>query len=218
MNDPKNHENKFLPNPELEKQNMKSKIFICTKCGECCHIREKKNISEEEERKYHLYMYKKFGIIYLAKLSEITINVWPEEKDLLEAEAKKRGIKILLRPKRAFYDSKDNALVILDYFIDHGICPFFDRKEKKCTVYNIRPLICQSYPLLTTKTLGKCKYKKIDVNHYDSEKKPALELEKRTSIIKNTIKDLIDKGHIDVKINPQSINSMNPKIRELRLK
>ena len=209
---------KFTPNPNLKKKNDESKIFICTQCGECCHIREKKDISSEEEKNYHAYMYKNFGIVYMAKMSEITINVWPEEKELLEKEAENRNIKLLIRPKRAFYDSKDNALVIIDYFIDHDICPFFDTKKKTCTVYDIRPTICRSYPLLTTKTLGKCKYKKVDVNAYDSEKKPALELEKRTSIIKNTIKDLIASGNIDLKLDPSLINSRNPKVKELRLK
>ena len=51
-------------------------VFNCTRCGECCHIREKdKGISVEDEDKYRQYMFSKFGIIYLARLADITINV-----------------------------------------------------------------------------------------------------------------------------------------------
>jgi Fe-S-cluster containining protein len=146
-------------------------------------------------------MYQSFGIIYLASLHEITINVWPEEKELLEAEAKKRGISINIRPKRAVYNPKSNELVILDYFIDHDICPFFDSSHKTCTVYDIRPLICRSYPLLTTQTMGKCRYKKLDFNAYGSEIDEAKKLEERVRKQKAIIKNMIDSGEILIQEN-----------------
>lgn len=212
--------NDFTPNPELEKQNNESQVFVCTQCGECCHIREQKNITKEQESSYYSYMYKSFGIVYFARLSEITINVWPEEKDILERVAEKKGINISLKPKRGFYNKKDNAFVIIDYFIDHDVCPFFNEGKKQCGVYEHRPLICRSYPLLTTKTLGKCKYKKIDVEAYDSEKPIAETLEKRTTTIKRAIKELKDKGEIDTSIAPAEINELmkTAEIKELRLK
>lgn len=210
----------FSPDPELEKQNNKSEVFICTQCGECCHIREQKNISREQEDKYFAFMYRHFGILYFARLPEITINVWPEEKEILEKEAKEKGITINIKPKRGFYNKKEDSLVILDYFIDHDICPFFNQEKKQCGVYEHRPLICRSYPLLTTKTLGKCKYKKIDVNAYDTEKPVAEQLEVRTTTIKRVLKELKEKGEIDTSIEPiqvyESIKSAD--VKELRLK
>lgn len=210
----------FSPNPELHKKNTESKVFICTQCGECCHIREHKNISKEQEDAYFSYMYKNLGILYFARLSEITINIWPEEKEELERQAKDKGITISIKPKRGFYNKKDKAFIIIDYFIDQDICPFFNQENKQCGVYEHRPLICRSYPMLTTKTLGKCKYKKIDVDAYDSEKPVAEQLEMRTTTIKRIIKELRDKGEIDITIPPSEIFELmkNSHIKELRLK
>jgi Fe-S-cluster containining protein len=33
-------------------------------------------------------------------------------------------------------------------------CPFFDFKLRQCRVYPVRPLVCQIYPVLTSKTLS----------------------------------------------------------------
>lgn len=186
----------FLPNRELEKTNSESAQFICTQCGECCHIREKKNMTLDEESAYTSYMYTRFGIIYLANLSEITINVWPEEKTILEKEALKSGINLNIKPKRAVHNSKTNELIILDYFIDHDICPFFDKKTKLCGVYELRPLICKSYPLLTTQNLGKCRYKKLDVNAYGSEKEAAIKLDQRIAKQKQILLQMIQNKEI----------------------
>jgi Fe-S-cluster containining protein len=168
------------------------KVFNCVQCGECCHIREKdKGISDEDEEKYRAYMFSKFGIIYLANLSDITINVWPEEADRIKDAAKKRKIHLKMMPKRAVYDNKGHELIILDYFIDHDICPFFDEKKRLCGIYDDRPSICRSYPLLTTKNLGKCIYKIPDVNAYANEKIEAEKLEKMIRKQKDVIASLI---------------------------
>jgi Fe-S-cluster containining protein len=181
----------FIPNPKLEKKNNASKNFVCTQCGECCHIREDKGISLEEEQAYSTFMYKNYGVIYLAALNSITINVWPEEHEALINEAIKRNIDLKMKPKRAVYNVNTKELLIIDYFIDHDICPFFDKKNKLCTVYDIRPLICRSYPLLTTKNLGKCKYKKNNPEDYDSEKPIAALLEHKTVALKNVLSKMV---------------------------
>lgn len=175
------------------------KIFNCTQCGQCCHIRERdKGISTDEENTYKQYMFQKFGIIYLAKLSDITINIWPEEAEILRKEANAKNINIKILPKRAVYDEKNHELIILDYYIDHDICPFFDGKRRLCGVYDVRPIICRSYPLLTTKNLGKCEYKLLDVDNYGDEKTEAERLEKIINKQKSVIKSLIDSGDITV--------------------
>ena len=172
-------------------------VFNCVQCGECCHIREKdKGISNEDEEKYRQYMFNKFGIIYLARLSDITINVWPEEAEILKKEAVAHGIKLNIIPKRVVYDKSHHELIILDYFIDHDICPFFDKKDKLCGVYQFRPLICRSYPLLTTKNLGKCKYKLTNTDNYDAEKIAAEKLESMINMQKNIIQSMIENKEI----------------------
>ena len=209
----------FEPNPKLLKKNENSKIFVCTQCGECCHIREDKYFTQKEEEEYKKYMYKSFGIIYLAGLHEITISIWPEEKESLEKEAKKKKTELKIRPKRAVYNSKTNQLIMLDYFIDHETCPFFDKKKKQCTVYESRPLICRSYPLLSTNSYGKCKYKKTDLNAYGQEKKEAAELEQRIIKQKNLLHEMILKDEIRTHMNDTELKSVlsTAKITELRM-
>lgn len=197
-------------------------MFNCVMCGSCCHIREKdKGISIEDEEKYRHYMFNKFGIIYLARLNDITINVWPEEAEILQNEAKIKGIKLNIVPKRAVYDKSHHELIILDYYLDHDICPFFDKNSKLCGVYQIRPLICNSYPLLTTKNLGKCKYKLPNPDDYDLEKVAAEKLESMINLQKNIIQSLIDKGEIVI---PEQISGVEmddilrtAKFKELRI-
>jgi Fe-S-cluster containining protein len=198
------------------------KVFNCTLCGSCCHIREKdKGISNEEEEQYRHYMFNKFGIIYLARLTDITINVWPEEAEKLKEEAKIKGVKLKIVPKRAVYDKSHHELIILDYYLDHDICPFFNKKDKLCGVYAVRPIICRSYPLLTTKNLGKCEYKLINPDDYDSEKVEAEKLEKMINLQKKIIESLVSKGEI---IIPEQITNVQmddilrtAKFKELRI-
>jgi Fe-S-cluster containining protein len=178
----------FIGKPELIEANDKSPIFICTQCGECCHIREKKNITESEEASYRRYMYRHYGVIYLANLSDITINIWPEEKYMLEKRANDNGIKLSIKPKRAIYDKSKHRLIILDYYIDHDVCPFFDIDKRQCGIYDIRPHICRSYPLTGTESDGKCKYKKKDMNSYGNE---LLEARKLSEVIRRQ-KELIN--------------------------
>ena len=181
-------------------------VFNCVQCGGCCHIREKdKGISNEDEEKYRQYMFNKFGIIYLARLSDITINVWPEEVEILKKEAATRGIRLNIIPKRAVYDTSHHELIILDYFIDSDVCPFFNNDDKLCGIYEYRPLICRSYPLLTTKNLGKCKYKLTNTDDYDTEKFAAEKLEKMINMQKNIIQSMIENKEI---IIPEQITNV----------
>lgn len=173
------------------------KVFNCVQCGECCHIRERdKDISAEDEEKYRQYMYGRFGILYLARLTDITINVWPEEAEALKMKAKSMDINLRIAPKRVVYDSKHHEIMILDYYIDHDICPFFNTRKKLCGVYADRPIICRSYPLLTTKNLGKCRYKLENPDEYGPEKLEAEMLEKMIKMQKVIIRSLTDNGSI----------------------
>ena len=215
------HSSNHIEIPNTKLVNGKT-VFNCTQCGECCNIREKdKGISNEDEEKYRQYMFNNFGIIYLARLTDITINVWPEEAETLKNEASLRGIKLKLIPKRAIYDKSHHELIILDYFIDHDICPFFNNEDKLCTIYEQRPLICRSYPLLTTKNLGKCKYKLANPLDYDTEKVWAQKLEAVINLQKNILSSMIPAGTIVI---PEQITDVQlddilrtAKFKELRL-
>ena len=65
----------FVGKPELIKKNDSGKNFVCTQCGECCHIREQKSFTQAEESAYKDVMYRRFGIIYLADLYNLEYHV-----------------------------------------------------------------------------------------------------------------------------------------------
>jgi len=200
-------------------QNAPRKVWECMGCGECCHIRERDKISAEDELKYKEFMKSQFGIFYLATLSDVTINIWPQEAELLRTEAKKRGMNISIRPKRALVTPQDE-LIVMDYFIDHDVCPFFDKEKKNCTVYDIRPLICRAYPLTSPTTYGKCKYKTLNLQEYGTEMDFAKELQSRLDKEKAIITDLMLKGMIIREFGEKELLKKldTLQFRELRLK
>lgn len=206
----------------MNKNSTKKQCFNCARCGECCHIREFITLSEAEEKTYKNFMFKEFGIIYLAPLNQITINIWPEEVDVLKEEAKKKKIELKIKPKRAIYDAKKNQLIIVDYYMDHDICPFFNKIEKICTIHSSRPTICRSYPLTSTKSYGKCKYKLLDFNSYEDEMIHAFKLDELVKKEKEIIKKMISSNQIEI---PKSISEnefenivKTASITELRIK
>ena len=47
------------------------------------------------------------------------------------------------------YRAKEGAERILRHHRDHvyaSVCHFFDRRERRCTVYAARPAVCRKYP------------------------------------------------------------------------
>jgi len=183
--------------------------FSCKKCGKCCHLRNDNAFDKDVDNDFVDLMFREFGISYLAPISRITINVWPEERELLLEEAKRRNINVNIAPKRGIYDEKSGNLIVLDYFIDSDVCPFYDDKTRSCTAYSIRPRICRSYPLTSLSTLGNCP-NKAPLGTYDEEFNDAKllveRLEKQKRIISNLLKsgDIIP-GKINEKIEEMKI-------------
>jgi Fe-S-cluster containining protein len=115
----------------------------CIFCAECCRFREKNILDEKEELKVKKSLFLKTGTLYLFPFSRYTINITPKEKEILETEAKKNGVKINILPKKIFIT--EPGILIYDYFIDADVCPFLN-SENRCIVYEKRPLICQQFP------------------------------------------------------------------------
>lgn len=120
----------------------------CVRCGDCCHIRDKIDFSSEEDLYMRKAVYANSKILYLFPMTHYTITISTEEKAILEAEAKKLGIKISILPKKVAYDSAKDKAYVLDWFIDHDICPFYDEEGKCCGIYESRPQICKDFPKL----------------------------------------------------------------------
>ena len=134
----------------MTKLYIKKKVFECNKisscksCGTCCRIREKRILTKEEDKKLRTQIYEKIGILYMYPLSKYTISISHDEKESLEQEAKRKGIELKIIPKKMKYI--ENELTIIDWSLDHDICPFFDSAHKKCSIYELRPKVCKIFP------------------------------------------------------------------------
>jgi Fe-S-cluster containining protein len=91
--------------------------FKCIKCGSCC-----KNISDKGSSSNGLPLFE-----------------W-EAKRLKKL---KKGIKI--EPLDVFYDEKSKIYFCLGYLLIGEPCVFL--KNKKCSIYKKRPLICRAFPV-----------------------------------------------------------------------
>lgn len=120
------------------------KIEECKHCGGCCHFREQSILTKEEDLKLRKNMYDKTGILYIYPFSRYTISVNEDEKIVLEKLAKENNIKLIIKPKKIIL--VENQKKILDYFLDHDVCPFWI--NEKCSIYNDRPEVCKLFPKL----------------------------------------------------------------------
>ncbi len=97
-------------------------------CGKCCH--EVPFVEDE-------CSYKR-------------IPLYPEEADRLQMIAKDRGIELHLIEDLVFPDDLNNRIILVTWRIlldnDEKVCPFH-QKDKGCTIHNLKPLACKSYPL-----------------------------------------------------------------------
>jgi Fe-S-cluster containining protein len=116
----------------------------CKRCAECCKFRDKPFLTDDENHDLSEAMFKKSKIIYLFPFSRYTISLTEHEKATLEQKAKELNITIKILPKKTFYNSDSNEVFILDYFLDHDVCPFLE--DGKCSIYDFRPEICKLFP------------------------------------------------------------------------
>ena len=123
------------------------KTLKCVRCGDCCHIRQENlvKLTDAEDFRIRKKLYENTGIIYLFSLKHYTISLTKEEKQILEAEAKKLKIKIKIKPKKITINKNKAKANIIDYFLDHDICPFLKGKNF-CLIYNSRPQVCRIFP------------------------------------------------------------------------
>lgn len=114
----------------------------CLKCGGCCHIREKAFLDEKEDLEVRRATYANTGIIYLYPMSRYTISLTQEEKEVMEKLAKEKRVELNILPKKVVI--QDDKVVVIDWFVDHDVCPFY--KNKECTIYGQRPKVCAMFP------------------------------------------------------------------------
>ena len=121
--------------------------FECASCGKCCE--DLKNSFTQGFEVYPWEMY---------KLGELARN---------------RGLEILFVPAMLFrleLGSRPPIYVTTHYILNHVQCPFLN-STKKCSIYEDRPLLCQSFPflqkagLLTGEVWLDNKYHEIRIGH-----------------------------------------------------
>lgn len=129
--------------------------FNCVKdCSQCCI-----------EREY--YPSKRFG--------KVGVLILPEEKDRIEALAKKHHLDIIILPRIGIsYQNNSELEKIIAYQMmgkeqNGNTCPFLDTDSDNrsphggfvCKIYSERPLACKAYPLIETGPVildSKCKF------------------------------------------------------------
>lgn len=97
-------------------------IFKCQHCTDCC-----KDFSNKEKN-----------------IDGLPLFEWEVEK--MQNIAKERGTKLIIKPIILVGDKKSGKYICPTFKIPKGPCPFL--KENKCSIYEQRPLICKSYPIM----------------------------------------------------------------------
>ena len=127
------------------------------------------------------------------------INNLTKHTDNIEMSEKKRDYRLfadiyLLYPMLRFVKSNfihpESPKNKSEYMVYHYTCVHFNKKERKCDIYDIRPQMCVTYPNKSWCGNPKCKWDKMVNGRKDQEK----EVINKTLISKKhkKIKELID--------------------------
>jgi len=122
----------------------KQPLDRCAHCPACCHIRDTYAFEVNSESRFREIVFNTSYVLYLYPFQRYTISLSREEKERLESLAIKQSLNIKILPKKILYHESADTFYIMDYFVDHDICPFL--KEKLCSIYPDRPQICKDYP------------------------------------------------------------------------
>ena len=60
-------------------------------------------------------------------------------------KAKEKGINLKIQTGSLVFDEKSKRYIVVDWILKHGNCPFL--KEKLCSIYINRAIICKTWPI-----------------------------------------------------------------------
>jgi len=83
-----------------------------------------------------------------------TIGLFEWEAPILKANAKKLSLSLRIKPDAIIWDQNSKKAIVTMWNLDHDNCPFLS-EDNKCRIYKDRPLVCQSYPLMTIGILAR---------------------------------------------------------------
>lgn len=118
----------------MEEEHGNVEGFECQKCGECC--------------KDSRYEGDKIGFIsdtVFVATDKMYITPLCWEKNRIEARVKDQRLNF--KPCTVMYDLKNKQSIVLNYTTTTPSCPLLS-KEDGCQIYDIRPKLCESFPLL----------------------------------------------------------------------
>ena len=116
--------------------------FDCRRCGNCCtHLKRKLNSKITYPQQIPFYLY--------PEARDVSLLLFEWEKNTLQVEAERREMELKIIPGHISFD-RDGRCIVFTWMMNYKICPFYDGK---CSIYEKRPLVCQSYPLLETNFL-----------------------------------------------------------------
>jgi len=118
--------------------------FKCHACGKCCQ-----HFFPNAEGQPPITMRDGAMNIYFTPPGEECVPLLPWEAGKLKAHAKQLGIPVNITPNIGFPSRRAKAVYIVEYVLKHSVCPFLD-SNNKCSAYDVRPLVCQSFPIVDT--------------------------------------------------------------------
>lgn len=146
----------------------------CSRCGACCHIREDKFLTEEEDHHLRNVTYHETGVIYIYPMHTYTISLTHEEKETILKNSITLKIPLKILPKKMMI--VDGKIAVIDWFLDHDVCPLHHNDENKCLVYMDRPHICRLFPTSHNTNIYE------DIKKYDDGKR--MDFDEAVSICK----------------------------------
>ncbi|MHA1930953.1 MAG: YkgJ family cysteine cluster protein [Promethearchaeota archaeon] len=190
--------------------------FICTRCGNCCTDKDTLvNIT------YLDILRLKVGLKLDLKEILDVIGFYIFKKNLTEGTLEKMVISPIETEKGLAFTGllKDNL----------GKCYFYDKKEAKCLIYDIRPMLCRTFPFSFKKSnlMGTKSREDIQIIYTEKAKNycpgistdsPIIEFDHWSQIGRKTLKELEEnllfnerwnKGVRNRKISPKVNNYMS---------
>ncbi|MFW9878673.1 MAG: YkgJ family cysteine cluster protein [Candidatus Thorarchaeota archaeon] len=192
----------------------KSLRFECTRCGNCCT--DKNTIVNLT---YLDILRIKAGL--KLDLNEILniLGFYVFEKDLTSDDKKRMSISPVITEKGlAFIGLLKSSI---------GNCFFYDSKNKKCRIYELRPLFCKTFPFSFKYNVENQTNKKIDIIYTEKGKEycpgisneaPLINYDEWIELGKKILEDL-EKNYILIKEWNKSVknNKVSPKVKNFIL-
>lgn len=119
--------------------------FECKMCGECCRNMRGRVAKTPPKLPPYLFM--------AVSRSLKTIGLFEWEVPILRTKAKRLSISLRVKPDTVIWDEKSKKPIVTMWNLDHDNCPFLS-EDNKCRIYRHRPLVCQTYPLMTFGLVG----------------------------------------------------------------